>query len=171
MKKDKMLPFSLTALIIILDQVTKLLVDRNIPLNSIAFTWGGDFFRLVHVRNLGVAFSMGDALPGFFRTFLFIYLPLIVLIGIVLYYFWDKNLTTVQKWCLAGILGGGFGNLIDRMVRPLGVVDFLDFKFYGLFGLERWPVFNVADSAVVISGILVAVSFILVEIKNAKQED
>ena len=38
-----------------------------------------------------------------------------------------------------GIVGGGLGNLVDRFFRKEGVVDFIDVKFYGLFGLERWP--------------------------------
>ena len=45
-------------------------------------------------------------------------------------------------------------NLIDRFFRANGVVDFIDVKFYGLFGLERWPTFNIADAAVVISFVL-----------------
>ena len=62
---------------------------------------------------------------------------------------------------MAGIIGGGFGNLIDRIFRPAGVVDFIDVRFYGIFGLERWPTFNVADASVVVAGILLIVSFIL----------
>ena len=60
---------------------------------------------------------------------------------------------------VCGIVGGGIGNLIDRFFRPEGVVDFIDVKFYGLFGMERWPTFNVADSAVVVCGILLIISF------------
>jgi signal peptidase II len=53
-----------------------------------------------------------------------------------------------------GILGGGLGNLADRIFRPAGVVDFIDVKFFGIFGFERWPTFNIADSAIVVCGIL-----------------
>ena len=41
--------------------------------------------------------------------------------------------------------------MIDRFFRAEGVVDFIDVKFYGLFGLERWPTFNIADASVVIA--------------------
>lgn len=58
------------------------------------------------------------------------------------------------------ILGGGVGNIIDRIFRPLGVVDFIDVRFYGLFGLERWPTFNIADSAIVVGGILLIISLL-----------
>jgi signal peptidase II len=47
---------------------------------------------------------------------------------------------------------------LTAFFRPEGVLDFLDVKFYGLFGLERWPTFNVADSAVVICGGLLILS-------------
>jgi signal peptidase II len=67
---------------------------------------------------------------------------------------------------MGGILGGGLGNLIDRIFRPEGVVDYLSFKFYGMFGLERFPAFNVADSSIVVSGILLVILFILQERRN-----
>ena len=69
-----------------------------------------------------------------------------------------------------GIVGGGLGNLIDRFFRPAGVVDFIDVKFYGLFGLDRWPTFNVADAAVVVCGILMVVSFIVTSIRESKAQ-
>jgi signal peptidase II len=60
-------------------------------------------------------------------------------------------------------VGGGLGNVIDRIFRSEGVVDFLSFKFYGLFGFERWPTFNVADSSVVVCAVLLVISTILVD--------
>ena len=69
-----------------------------------------------------------------------------------------------------GIVGGGLGNLVDRFFRKEGVVDFIDVKFYGLFGLERWPTFNVADSAVVVCGILLIISFIALTIQDERKK-
>jgi signal peptidase II len=69
----------------------------------------------------------------------------------------------LQRWVLCGIVGGGIGNVIDRIFRPEGVVDFVSVKFYGLFGLERWPTFNVADSSVVVCAILLVVSTIVID--------
>ena len=60
--------------------------------------------------------------------------------------------------------------IIDRIARPDGVIDFLSVKFYGLFGLERWPTFNVADSAVVVCGILLVVSGFFVAPKGDESE-
>ena len=59
--------------------------------------------------------------------------------------------------------------MIDRLFRSLRVVDFVSVKFYGLFGLERFPTWNVADSAVVVSVILLLLSFIIKEIKGSKK--
>ena len=60
------------------------------------------------------------------------------------------------------------GNIIDRIFRPQGVVDFIDVKFFGIFGLERWPTFNVADASIVVCGIILIVSFFLT-IRNVEE--
>ena len=172
MKKYKC--FLLTALIVLLDQVTKLLVVARIPLYSIAWSFGGpekDFFRLVHVTNLGAAFSLGVNLPPVLRVIVIIIIPLLALVGATWYLIGSKVLTEVQRWCLAAAIGGGTGNQIDRLFRPAGVVDFLDFRFYGIFGMERWPTFNVADSSVVIAVCILVVSMLLQDIRNRRDGD
>lgn len=165
--KSKLLPLTLTVVVIVLDQITKMLVVSNIPPYTIGAQFFGDFLRIVHVSNTGVAFSVGATWSETMRRFLFALLPLIV-IGVVLaVYFRNKDWNKLQRWAIMGIVGGGFGNLIDRFFRAEGVVDFIDVKFYGLFGMERWPTFNVADSAVVVCGILLIISFITTN-KGAK---
>ena len=74
-------------------------------------------------------------------------------------YFRNDEFSSLQRWAIAGIAGGGLGNLIDRFFRKEGVIDFIDVKFYGIFGMDRWPTFNVADAAVVLCGILLLISF------------
>ena len=166
--KDKLLPLILTVVVIILDQITKILVCRFIPVNTIGAQFLGDFLRIIHVRNPGVAFSFGAGWSDAARRLAFSVIPLVVL-GIVLgVYFRNNEFTKLQRWAISGIIGGGFGNIIDRIVRPAGVVDFIDVKFYGLFGLERWPTFNVADSAVVVCGIMLVISFLISIIKEQK---
>ncbi|MDC7223071.1 MAG: signal peptidase II [Spirochaetales bacterium] len=164
-------PFILTAAVILLDQITKLIIIKTIP----AYDWssfinvlGKDFFRIIHVRNLGVAFSMGSNMPDFVRFISMKILPLLVLcwVGWMVYHREKEGLTVYQSWLLAGVIGGGLGNLIDRFFRPEGVVDFLDVKFYGLFGMERWPTFNVADAAVVVTVILLLISLVLRAIRS-----
>ncbi len=168
--KSKLWPISLAALVIILDQITKILVVKNIPLYTIGTSFFGDFLRIIHVANTGVAFSVGATWSDTLRRLFFSLIPLIVIAIVVAIYFRNNSWTRLQRWAIMGIAGGGLGNLIDRFFRAEGVVDVIDIKFYGLFGMERWPTFNVADSAVVVCGILLVVSFIVTSIKESKAE-
>ncbi|HKL86760.1 MAG TPA: signal peptidase II [Treponemataceae bacterium] len=157
---QRLWPFSLTALIIFLDQITKFAVIKTVRPWSVGASFFGDFFRIIHVYNPGIAFSIGGTLSGNVRSILFGLLPLIVILVVISVYLRSTELTSFHRWCIAGIIGGGLGNLLDRFFRPEGVLDFLDVKFYGLFGLERWPTFNVADSSVVICGVLLMLSLL-----------
>lgn len=168
-EKKKLLPFILTAVVIILDQITKALVVKHIPLMTIGYQFFGDFLRIIHVANTGVAFSMGDSLPLILRRFVFGLVPAIVMALVVVVYLRNSDFTLLQNWAICGIVGGGIGNVIDRFFRAEGVVDFIDVKFYGLFGLQRWPTFNVADSAVVVCGIILIITFII-QVKNESKE-
>ena len=167
--KSKLWPISLAALVIILDQITKILVVKNIPLYTIGTSFFGDFLRIIHVANTGVAFSVGATWSDTLRRLFFSLIPLIVIGIVVAIYFRNNSWTRLQRWAIMGIAGGGLGNLIDRFFRAEGVVDFIDVKFYGLFGMERWPTFNIADSAVVVCGIILIVSFIVTYIKESKE--
>ena len=168
--KSKLWPISLAVIVIILDQITKILVMKNIPLYTIGAQFFGDFLRIIHVANTGVAFSVGATWSDTVRRFLFSMIPLIVIAIVVVIYFRNNEWTKLQRWSIMGIVGGGLGNLIDRFSRAEGVVDFIDVKFYGLFGLERWPTFNVADSAVVVCGLLLIISFIITFIQESKAQ-
>jgi signal peptidase II len=154
-------PFALSLGILAADQASKLAVLERIRPGEIAWSAFGDFFWLVHHKNLGAAFSMGDGMPSLMRAIVLIIMPLALMIGLVAYYFKTDEFSPVQRWSVGCIVGGGIGNLIDRVWRPEGVVDFLSFKFYGLFGLERWPTFNIADMAIVAGGLLIALSMVL----------
>ena len=166
--KSKLLPIALTIIVVVLDQITKMLVVRFIPMNTIGTQFFGDFLRIIHVRNPGVAFSVGAGLSYSLRRILFSIVPVVVLVLVLVIYFRNSDFTKLQRWAICGIVGGGFGNIIDRIFRPAGVVDFIDVKFYGLFGFDRWPTFNIADSAVVVCGILLIISFIITVVKDAK---
>lgn len=168
-KIKKYIPFVLAIAVIIVDQITKALIIKNIPLYSVGASFFGDFLRIVHVCNPGIAFSIGQGWSVAVRGILFRIIPLIVIILVIGVYIRNDEFTPLQRWSIAGIVGGGLGNLIDRFFRTEGVVDFIDVKFYGLFGLDRWPTFNVADSAVVVCGILLIISF-LIMLKKEKKE-
>ncbi len=156
--RKPVVPFLLSAAIVLADQITKFAITATIRQGHIGWQAFGDFFWLVHQRNTGAAFSMGDGLPESLRVLVMILVPLALMVALCIYYFLTDELSLVQRWALCGIVGGGLGNIIDRVFRPDGVVDFLSVKFYGLFGLERWPTFNVADSSVVVCAIILVVA-------------
>ena len=171
----KGIPLSLTVLVIALDQATKAWIVSSIPEGTVAYRFFGDFLWICHVRNDAVAFSLGSGLSDAVKIVAFIILPLILMVLIVAAIFSDRilgKITQFQRWCLAGIAGGGIGNLIDRIFRSFRVVDWISTNNYGWFGMERFPTYNIADAAIVISVILLVVSILLGEIrKNAKQEN
>ena len=167
--KERTIPLILTGAIILADQCTKAIIAANWPIGAmIVDVFNNDFLQIYHVRNKVIAFSLGTGVPDPVKPVLFIVLPLLVLGVLVWYYMKSNDFTRLQRWATAGILGGGIGNLIDRIFRPEGVVDFISVKFYGLFGFERWPTFNVADSSVVVCCILLFVT-ILVSPGKAKE--
>lgn len=168
MEKKKLLPFILTGLVVLVDQITKAIIVALIPIYTVGANIFGDLLRIVHVANTGVAFSLGDSMPLAIRRILFAIIPLIVIVLVIVVYFRNDEFNSVQRWSICGIIGGGIGNIIDRFFRAEGVVDFIDVKFFGIFGLERWPTFNVADAAVVVCGIILIVSFLITICKEKK---
>jgi len=163
-------PFILSLVLLIVDQLVKTWVVKTIPLNTIHGKYLNDFLWIVHVRNTGIAFSVGDGLSIAIRIILFIIVP----IGLMLLLSWSilskKNFfKSAQKWYVAGIIGGGLGTICDRIFRfSTGVVDFISVKFYGLLGMERWPTFNISDSCVVVFTILLLISILFM--KSDKKE-
>ena len=160
--RENLMPFMLTGFVLILDQVTKAFIVRNWPRPGtlIKDVFDNGLLMIFHVRNKAIAFSLGDSIPQQYRIVLFVMVPVLVLGALILYYFNTADFTRLQRWAIAGIIGGGFGNIIDRIFRSDGVVDFISVKFYGLFGMERWPTFNVADSSVVVCCIILLASMI-----------
>lgn len=166
-------------IIVIVDQITKLLVKgfaisflglnfEGMYLGQMIPVWG-DFFRLTFVENPGMAFGYD---PGESFKLIISIFSLIASIGLVIYLYVIRDKSLSLRIAIACILGGAVGNLIDRTFygvffdyAPLfygKVVDFLDFDFFNftLFGrsYDRWPVFNIADAAVTI-GVLILILF------------
>jgi len=158
--KEKLLPLSLTAIVILVDQIIKAVIVKISPEHPrlIKDVFDNGFLWIYHVRNKAIAFSLGERLPESLKPFAFVVIPLVVLGFLLWYYFKSNDFTNLQRWAAAGIIGGGIGNIIDRMFRPDGVVDFISVRIYGLFGWDRWPTFNIADSAVVVCCLLLLIS-------------
>lgn len=166
----KILPLVLTAAVFAADQLTKWLIVTSIEPYTVGLSLFDGVLRIIHVYNTGAAFSMGHSLSEILRTLLLGIVPLVVLALVLVVYFRSDEFTTFQRWAIAGVVGGGLGNLFDRFFRQDGVVDFIDVKFYGIFGLERWPTFNVADAAICVCGALLIVSFVRAIISERRAE-
>jgi len=168
LEKEKLLPLSLTALIIIADQVIKAVIVKLKPETGlIKDVFNNDFLWIYHVRNKAIAFSMGDSFPDPVKKVAFVIVPVLVLGFLLWYYLKSDEFTRLQRWAAAGIIGGGIGNIIDRIFRPDGVVDFVSVRIFGLFGWERWPTFNIADSSVVVCCLILFVSILTSQQKSS----
>ena len=161
-KRDYFLPLILTVTVIALDQLTKWLIIISIEPWSIGASFFGDLLRIVCVYNTGAAFSLGSGLSSVMRFIVMACIPACFIAGICVFYF-KSEFTQLQRWFLGGIIGGGISNLLDRFFRTKGVVDFIDVKFFGLFGLERWPTFNIAYSAIVVCALGLFITILLHE--------
>jgi len=130
--------------IVALDQATKFIVDRTMPLHH-SIPVIEDFFSFTYIRNTGAAFGLlADSHELFRLTFLIVFS--LAAVGFILVML--RRLPESEKaliLALAFILGGAVGNLIDRLIYG-EVIDFLDFYWSGY----HWPAFNVADSFITI---------------------
>jgi len=152
----------ITAIILVLDQVTKLYVDANFRLHETVPVIR-DFFHLTYVRNKGAAF--GILADNAVRIPFFITVSIVAMLGIVWYIKQIRDDQRLALFSLSLIFSGAFGNLIDR-IRLGEVIDFLDV----FWQRHHWPAFNVADSA-----ITVGVTLLFIEMwredRNKSAED
>jgi signal peptidase II len=140
--------FLIAIVITALDQVSKLLIVRNIPLHQNVVVIPG-FFNLSHVTNPGAAFSLFADGALTYAPKALIAFSCVVLIAITTVLWRSKTGFALSGLALSMIMGGAAGNLLDRL-RLGSVVDFLMFKL----GNYYWPDFNVADSAIVVGSLL-----------------
>ena len=130
----------ISGLIVVLDQITKTIADRNLDLRVPVEVFPGLNMTLCY--NKGAAFSFLSNAGGWQRWF-FMAISLVVSIALV---YWLRDVDKNRKaltWGLTLILGGAVGNLIDRSMYGY-VIDFIDVYY------EYWhfPAFNIADSAI-----------------------
>ncbi|HCO48710.1 MAG TPA: signal peptidase II [Spirochaetaceae bacterium] len=169
-KTANILPALIALSLIAADQLIKEWIVGHVPENTIASRHMGDFLWIVHMRNLGIAFSIGDSISRLLRAALFIVLPACFLSAAAVFSFVSKTLTLFQRYAISIIIGGGVGNLIDRIFRPEGVVDFISFSLFGIFGFERFPTFNIADMSITIGAALLIISGFLADGNEAVNE-
>ena len=127
------------------DQLTKLVVKANLALGE---SWPAEgFLRISHGTNTGSAFGLFRGQP------LILTIASILAIGFIVYYYRTQSTRRpIFRFTVGLLLGGALGNLTDRL-RMGEVVDFID--------VGRWPVFNLADSSIVVGMTLLVATVVL----------
>jgi len=149
LKQNLILPV-LAALVLLVDQVSKRLVATYLDVGQSwdVTSWLAPIFSITHVTNTGAAFGLFPGLGGFF-----VVVAVVVVVAIVVYYLNLPDGQAAVRAALGLQLGGAIGNLIDRLHQGF-VVDFIDLNFWPL---HNWPVFNLADTAIVAGVTILAV--------------
>ena len=139
------------------DQLTKSYIISNFSLAQTADFIPG-FIDITYIHNRGGAWGM---LSGY--TWLLISVTIIVMLICIAMLLKVGSKDKIMFWAIMLILGGGLGNMIDRIFRDVNVIDFLHLEF-----MPDFPVFNVADCGIVIGAGLLILYFIIGMIKDAK---
>ncbi len=142
---------------LIADQITKYFVSTSFQLYESREFLNG-FIDLVYIHNRGGAWGIMQGKTWLLLAITLIMLAVCVMVLIKL----GKN--KLLFWAVSLVLSGGIGNMIDRIFRDGNVVDFLHFEFF-----PQFPIFNVADCAVVIGAGLLILYFII-DIYKEKNE-
>ncbi len=153
MSEDRSRFFTLTflgfsALIALADQLIKWLVQQSMAYGqSVEIT---PFFNWVHVWNKGAAFSLFADGDGWQRYF---FIAIAIVVSAVLVKLIRDSHKRTEALAYSMVLGGAFGNVIDRVFRGY-VVDYLDFHWQS----RHWPAFNLADVFIVLSVAMILVT-------------
>ena len=134
------------------DQISKHMVRQSIAYHE-QITLVNPFLTLTNVENTGAILSVGQSLPEPIKSALLIILPLLVLVTTFVYLLEKKNLELVSMIGLCFIVGGGVGNIYDRILYG-SVTDFI----YMDFRIFHTGIFNLADVSVMAGTLLVVVS-------------
>lgn len=140
------------------DQLTKYHISANFVYGeSVPFIKG--FIDLQFIENSGSAWGM---LSG--KTWILLTITVVVMLVLITFMLkYGKN-NKLLIWAVSLVVSGGIGNLIDRVFRGGKVVDFLHFEFFPSF-----PIFNIADIAVVMGAGLLILYFIVDTVKESKK--
>lgn len=146
--------FLLALFVMLLDRWTKHLVALRISMYDHIQIIPG-FFRITHTENTGAAFSLFADSPSHWKTTMLISFSVVAMIVVSILLWKQSRALTMTGIALSLILGGAVGNLWDRVASGR-VVDFLDvyYKSY------HWPVFNLADSAIVVGASLLVLEIV-----------
>ena len=148
--------FTLIILNIGCDQVSKKMVRDQVEFRSTTEIIG-ETFILTNVENSGAFLGMGSDLNPIIKTILLLILPIVVLLFVLHYLLTKKDIDNLTVIGLSFIVGGGIGNMYDRILYGQ-VTDFFHIDFGGIF---KTGIFNMADVSVMVGmGLILLASFI-----------
>lgn len=151
--------FPISGGIILLDQITKIWVQRTFQLHESLVVVEG-YFSLTYILNPGAAFGFFAGQGATFRMIFFGVVSIIALLLLAVFFRDTDEDDTAALIAISLLFGGAIGNMIDR-VRLGEVVDFLDFYIEQY----HWPAFNIADSAITLG-----ITLLMVHIFFQKKE-
>ncbi|GEM00705.1 signal peptidase II [Halolactibacillus halophilus] len=150
--------YVIAVVMIVIDQWTKYLVIENMTIGESIPVIDNVFYLTSH-RNPGAAWGILQGQMWFF------YIITLIVVGIIIYYIEHYAKTNRLLGISLGlVLGGAIGNLIDR-VRFQEVVDFVDVYIFSY----DYPIFNVADSSLVVGVILIGIATLFEEVRKDKK--
>lgn len=147
------------ALIVVADQLTKYYVVTNYTLGESVPIIDG-IFNLTYIHNSGAAFGILKNQRWFFLA-----ITAIIIIICVTMLIRRTYKSKWMYWAICTVLGGGVGNMIDRIFRDGKVIDFIEFGFF------EFPIFNLADIAVTVGAIMIFLYFLSDMIKDVKGDN
>jgi len=155
--------FLITALIFVLDHLTKVLVSSWLEEGSSSYEVVPGYVRLAHVHNSGIAFGFFADFQSVFKPYVLAAMAVVAVIVVILYSARMPSQRTLLQVALAVTLGGILGNFTDRLLHGF-VVDFIELHWQDAY---HWPTFNVADSAITIG-----IGLLLIDtIKNPERDE
>ena len=154
MKRSYSIFAMIAVMVLVLDQITKYLVDSGMQLHESVPIIDG-LFNITYIKNPGAAFGFLADSPPLFRSAFFIGITVAAVLLILYYIRKYATAAPLLTASLSLILGGAVGNLVDR-VRFGEVIDFLDVYI----GTHHWPAFNVADSAISVGAVLLLIEML-----------
>jgi len=132
-----------------IDQISKIIARAYLQGKGIINVIG-DFFIITYAENTGAFLGLGSSLPQPWKTLVLVLFPAIAIILASLYLVFGKNITKGQTICIATIIGGGLGNILDRAIHEGAVTDFLNF---GIGNNFRTGILNIADLSITFGAI------------------
>ena len=147
--------YKITIIVLLLDQFIKYMINKFMEINT-SINVIPNFFSIFYVRNKGAAFSILED-----STILIIIISVIFIVILDRYIKKEKEFTKLSIISLGMIMGGIFGNLMDRIIHH-SVIDYLSFG--------KFPIFNLADIGITVGVTLLIINEVL-KIRKDKKDD